>query len=79
MWLGQRDVSGGDKSPLADHLVGIVVKASASGAEDPELNSRLRRGDFSGSCYTSDLKSGTAVATLTGTWRYRVSAGTIYV
>ena len=29
-------------------LVGPVVKASASRAEDPGFNSRLRRGDFSG-------------------------------
>ena len=31
----------------ADRLVGLVVKASASGAEDPRFESRLRR-DFSG-------------------------------
>ena len=30
----------------------------------------------SGSSHTSDLNIGTPVATLTGTWRYRVSAGT---
>ena len=57
-------------------LVGIVVKASASGAEDPGFDSRLRTGDFSGSSHTSDLKIGTPVATLPGVWRYRVSAGT---
>ena len=33
-------------------------------------------GIFSGSSHTSDLKIGTPVATLPGTWRYRVSAGT---
>ena len=32
-----------------------MVKASASGAEDPAFESRLRR-DFSGSSHTSDLK-----------------------
>ena len=32
--------------------------------------------DFSGSNHTSDLKTGTPVATLPGTWHYRVSAGT---
>ena len=32
---------------LADHLVGLVVKASASRAEDPGFESRLRR-DFFG-------------------------------
>ena len=31
---------------------------------------------FSGSSHTSDLKIGTQVATLSGTWPYRVSAGT---
>ena len=31
----------------AHHLVGLVVKASASGAEDPGFESRLRR-DFFG-------------------------------
>ena len=56
-------------------LVGLVVKASASGAEGPGFESRLRR-DFSRSSHTSDLKIGTPVATLPGAWRYRVSAGT---
>ena len=32
-----------------------MVKASASGAEDPGFESRLRQ-DFSGSSHTSDLK-----------------------
>ena len=32
--------------------------------------------DFSGLIHTSDLKTGTPVATLPGAWRYRVSAGT---
>ena len=31
---------------------------------------------FPGSSHTSDSKIGTPVATLLGTWRYRVSAGT---
>ena len=64
-------------APLTHRLVGLVVKASASGAEDPEFESesRLRR-DFSGSSHTSDLKIGVPVATLPGAWRYRVSAGT---
>ena len=57
------------------HLAGLVVKASASGAEDPGFESRLRR-DFSGSSHTSDLKIGTPVATLPGAWQYRISAGT---
>ena len=52
-----------------------MVEASASGAEGPEFESRLRR-DFSGSSHTSDLKIGTPVATLPGAWQYRVSAET---
>ena len=50
-------------------------KASASRAEDPGFESRLRR-DFFGSSHTSDLKIGTPVATLPVDWRYRVSTGT---
>ena len=42
-------------------LVGLVVKASASRAEDPGLESR-----FSGSSHSGDLKIGTPVATLPG-------------
>ena len=52
-------------------LVGLVVKASASRAEDPGFESRLRR-DF----FRVDSKIGTPVATLPGAWCYRVSAGT---
>ena len=58
------------------HLVGLVVKASASRVAEPGFDSRLRRGDFSGSSHTSDLKNDTPVATLPGAWRYRVSAAT---
>ena len=59
----------------SDRLVGLVVKASTSGVEDPGFESRLRR-DFSGSSHTSDLKIGTPVATLPGAWHYRVSTRT---
>ena len=59
----------------ANRLVGLGVKASASGAEDPGFESRLRLG-FSGSSHTSDLNIGTPVAALPGALRYRVSAGT---
>ena len=38
-----------------DRFVGLVVKASASMAEDPRFESRLWR-DFAGSSRTSDLK-----------------------
>ena len=47
---------------MSDRFVGLVVKAPASGVEDPGFDTRLRR-DFSGS---SDLKIGTPVATLPG-------------
>ena len=58
-----------------DCLVGLVLKASASGAEHPGFESCLRRGFF-GTSHTTDLKTGTPVATLPGFWHYRVSAGT---
>ena len=60
---------------LPNRLVGLVGKASASRAEDPGLESRLRR-VFPGSSQTGDLEIGTPVATLPGAWRYRVGAGT---
>ena len=61
--------------PTEDRLTGLVVEASASRAEDPGFESRLRR-DFFGSSHSSDFKIGTPVATLPGAWRHRVSAGT---
>ena len=61
--------------PGSPRLVGLVVKASAARAEDSGFDSRLCRGEFSGSSHTSDLKIGTPVATLQGAWPYRVSAG----
>ena len=60
---------------MHNRLAGPVVKASASGAEDPGFDSRLQR-DFSGSSHTSDLKIDTPVATLPVAWHYRVSTGT---
>ena len=48
-----------------------MVGASAWRAEDPGFETR-----FSGSSRTSDLNSGTPVATLQGAWHYRVSSGT---
>ena len=56
-------------------FAGLVVRASASGAEDPAFESHLWQ-DFSGLSHTSDL-TGTPVATLPGTWHSRVSAGTV--
>ena len=43
-------------SSIANRLAGLVVKASASGAEDPGFESRVRR-DFPGLSHTSDLKN----------------------
>ena len=58
-----------------DRIVGLVVKASASRAEDPGFESRLRR-DFSGSSHTSDIKIRISVNTLQGAWHYRASTRT---
>ena len=58
-----------------DRLLGLVVKASVSGAEDPGFESSLRW-DFSGSSHTSDFKIGTPVSTLPGTWHCSISAWT---
>ena len=58
-----------------DRLVGVVVKAFASEAEDPGFES-VCTGIFSGSNHISDLEIGTGVATLPGAWHCRVSAGT---
>ena len=52
-----------------------MVKASSSKAEDPGFESCWQR-DFPGSSHTSDLKIGTPVAALPGTWYYRFSTGT---
>ena len=60
---------------LKDHLVGLVVKASAWGVGNRGFES-CWRWDFSRSSHTSDLKTGTPVTTLPGTWCHRVSAGT---
>ena len=48
-----------------DRLVDFVVEASASRAEDPGFECRLRR-DFSGSSHTNGLKISTPVAPGTG-------------
>ena len=50
----------------SDRLVGLVVKVSASRAEDPRFDSCLRQGDFSGLSHTSDSKFDSPVATLPG-------------
>ena len=52
-----------------------MVKVSPLRAEDPGSNPACA-GIVLGSSHTSDLKTGTPVATLPGTWHYKVSAGT---
>ena len=42
----------------------------------PGFDSRLCHRSFSRSSHASYLENGTPVATLSGTWRYRTSAGT---
>ena len=62
-----------DTLPMCtDCFIGLVVKASTSRAADLGFDFR----DFSGSSHTSDLTIGTPMATLPGTWCFRVSAGT---
>ena len=61
--------------PTNNHLVGLVVKASALRAEDPRFESHLHQ-DFSRSSHTCELKIGSPVATLPGARRFRVSAWT---
>ena len=58
-----------------DHLVGLVVKVSASRGADLGLSCRLCQ-DFSRSGHTSDLEIGTPVASLPDVWCYDVSAWT---
>ena len=56
-------------------LVGLVVRRPPR--ERKILGSNLACARiFSGSSHTSDLKTGSAVATLPGAWRHRVSTGT---
>ena len=63
-------------SPFFSHcLVDLVVKASASRAEDPWFECHLHE-IFPGSSHTSDLKIGFPVTTLPGAWHYRINAGT---
>ena len=62
-------------SVTGDRLVGLVVKRLPRERKIPGSNPACA-GIFSGSSHTSDFKIGTPVATLPGSWRYRVSAGT---
>ena len=60
---------------LHDRLVGLVVRRPPQERKIPGSNPACA-GIFLGSSHTSDSKIGTPVATLPGTWRSRVSAGT---
>ena len=60
---------------LIDCLIGLVVRRPPRERKVPGSNAACA-GIFSGSSHTSDLKTGTPVATLPGAWRYRVSTGT---
>ena len=61
--------------PISDRLVGLVVRCPLRERKIPGSNPACA-GIFSGLSHTSDSKIGTPVATLPGTWRYRVRAGT---
>ena len=62
--------------PLSrNRLVGLVVRRPPRERKIPGSNPACA-GIFPGQSHTSDLKTGTPVATLPGAWRYRVSAGT---
>ena len=60
---------------MLDCLVGLVVRRPPRERKVPGSNPACGR-IFSGSSHTSDLNTGTPVATVPGAWRYRVSAGT---
>ena len=60
---------------MPDRLIGLVVRHPPREWKIPCLNPACAT-IFSGSSHTSDLKIGTPVATLPGTWHYRVSAAT---
>ena len=62
-------------STTSDRPVGLVVRRPPRERKIPGSNPACV-GIFSGSSHTSDLKIGTPMATLPGSWRYRLSAGT---
>ena len=62
-------------SAASDRLVGLVVRCPPQEWKIPGSNPACA-GIFSGSSHTSDLKIGTPVATLPGTWCYRICTGT---
>ena len=63
------------RDPSTDRLVGLVVRCPPRERKIPGSNLACD-GIFFGSNHTSDSKIDTPVATLLGTWHYRVSAGT---
>ena len=58
------------------HLVGLVVKASASRAQDPNSIPAFPVGIIPGRVITVAQETGTLVATLPRAWGYRVRAWT---
>ena len=59
-----------------DRLLGLVVMVSASRAADWGSILAFHMRIFPGWVIVSNLEIGTPVATLPGTWHYRVNAGT---
>ena len=54
-----------------------MIQTSTLRVEDPGFDSHFRHRNISVKWeYTSDLEMGTPVVTLSGTWCYRISAGT---
>ena len=61
---------------MQNRLFDLVVKASASNAEDSGSIPAFAVDLFSRSSHINDLRTGTPIATLPGAWRYSVSTGT---
>ena len=59
---------------LVNRPVALVVKVSALRTADPEFNSHVHCGNFSGLSHSI----GTPTATVPGAWHYRVIAGTCW-
>ena len=63
--------------PIMYRLLGLMVRRPPRERQrGPAFEACFRRGSYSRSSHTSDVKIGTPVATLPGAWRDRVSTGT---
>ena len=69
------DIGMDSSVPGQNHLIDLVVRRPPQERKIPGSNPACA-GIYSRSSHTSDLKISTPVATLPGTWRYRVSIGT---